>query len=307
MEMINSFRSDKDRLAGSCRDKDYCSICGQDADFKKLFTNWDYEGRRTYAILECNSCKVKKTDPFPENIGYLYENDKCLTPRFHWLKSFLVRREIRQIVKLTNSKQFLEIGSGDGEFSESLNALGYYVVASDASQKRPYYLEDKTEVPYIHFDYERMEIDDQRLVNGRTIVLRHVLEHIEKPAEFLKGLIHQNAKFFYIVVPNVASFERKIFGQYDCMWCLPQHLWHYDIHSLGRLFELLGLKLVSFGYEMTPTIAWHIRRYMIIKKFPRFMIMILDCRWFSLGLSLLLNIFFRNNVLWALVESENKG
>ena len=278
-----------------------CPVCGQRVNFKKLFPIADYKGKDMYTILECSSCKVKKTEPIPNDLT-LVNTDEPVIPKNHWLKSFLVRREIKRIVKLTRVEQFLDIGPGDGEFSESLSAGGYSVIAADTWPERPYYLKNKKEIPYVHFDYESIEADDPSVINGRTVVLRHVLEHIRDPQHFLKKLIYQGAKNFFIVVPNASSIERRIFKQYDSAWCIPCHLWHFDINSLRRLFEQLGLNLISFGYETTPTIAWSIRRYIMLNKRPKYINNIFPNSSISLIISMLLSIFFPNNVLWALVE-----
>jgi len=281
----------------------FCPVCGYQAALRPSFDIMDSTAKQFFTIFECASCGVKKTEPVPEDLKALNATDGQIIPKYKKLREVLINREISMMVKFTNSNKFLEVGPGEGLLSECLFKSGYSIIAADCWKERPYYVRDKLEIPYIGFDYEEMNISDPSVVAGRTVVMRHVLEHLRDPVAFIKKFISQGAEYFFVCVPNSSSFERKVFKRYDSLWCIPCHIWHFDKRLLNALFKRLGLKVVSFGYETTPSVGWHVRRYLSIKKYPKLTLSIFS-HWVAFMVSFLLYPFFRNNVIWAVVKVE---
>jgi len=134
-----------------------------------------------------------------------------------WQRYSLENEQVKFKALTLKAKDFLDIGSGYGDFSENVSQLGYSVIAADASPHRPYYLRPSPQIPYLHFDYGKVEVADPGCVRGRVAVLRHVMEHIKEPLNFLKKLAEYKAGYVYIVVPNFGRLERAIFKNYDML------------------------------------------------------------------------------------------
>ena len=159
---------------------------------------------------------------------------------------------------------------------------------------------------FIHFDYTNYEFSSPELVKGRTIVLRHVLEHIPDPKHFLKKIISYKPNFLYIAVPNFDRPERKVFGPYDLLLGLPFHLWHFDKKSLFHIFNNLpDTKVIAWGHDTIPTIAINFALFLNAKKCPKIIVTILTAPFMAYGLLMPLNLFFPNNVIWLIVKIKN--
>jgi len=234
-----------------------CLICEQSVGaYHKILEITDYAGTQNFSIMECPACRILKTDPIPDDLGTLYEDSAFDKPQgefHHFLKGILIRREIKRIVTATHSKGFLDMGSGHGNFSENLHKLGYSAVATDSHLQRPYYIRSIPQIPYKHFDYNKMLIEDPACVQNRTVVLRHVLEHIRDPKAFLQKFISWGAAYFYIAVPNAQSLERLIFREHNAFWHPPFHIWHYHKASMEKLLNSSGLEVIRSGHDTIPS------------------------------------------------------
>ena len=283
-----------------------CPICQKEVTFRKLYERFDFEFKNKYHILECPLCRIRRTLPIPQDLSFLYQHSEYSKPQqglYHALKGVLLRHEIRRIHSITKSKEFLDMGSGHGDFAENCFRLGYSVVAADGSPRRPYYIQSIDQVPYAHFDFKKNQIDLPEHVKARVVVLRHVLEHIEDPLMFLQKFIDNKADFFYIAVPNFDRFERILFRQYDLLLGLPYHLWHFNKTSLKNLLGGLGLEIMKIGYDTIPTVWHNIDLFLRTKKYPKFLISFIEFPPIKTPLWLTLNILSPNNVIWVVAKT----
>jgi SAM-dependent methyltransferase len=289
----------------------FCSVCGDTADFSKLFDIRDYRGTRVHSIVQCPRCRVLKTHPVPEDLASYY-NTGALTsaqnPIYHRMKRVLLRQEINRIVRHSGSGSFLDLGSGYGDFSELLSDMGYSVVAADAANDRPFYVRERSDIPYVRFDYGKMQIEKPELAEGRTLVLRNVLEHVAEPDVFLDNFISAGISHVYIAVPNVSSLERKVFGEYDYSWHIPFHLWHFNSETLGALLNRVGLNVVKSGHYTIPTTVCHLYRYLVLNNYSAGTRRFFDPNGWVSALSVPLNmLFFRRNVLWVVAAVKSRA
>ena len=88
------------------------------------------------------------------------------------------------------------------------------------------------------------------------IVLRHVLEHIEDPGDFLRELkTHlKESGFILVTIPNINSIGRYLFKE-KWEWVLPWHLHFYHPKTLKALAEKTGFESVKL-YQM-PSPLWY--------------------------------------------------
>jgi hypothetical protein len=103
-----------------------------------------------------------------------------------------------------SSDLVVEIGCGQGAFVELLRARGFNAIGYDKA-----YQEDSPFIRKKFFGHDTHE-------EGDLLILRHVLEHIPRPWDFLKGLAEANGRqgHLYIETPcldwildNAAYFD----------------------------------------------------------------------------------------------------
>lgn len=218
-------------------------------------------GNRYLRCCRCRSGYVEKA-PTALELEKSYEDYYSFEGSY---ESSWMQKESRHITRLAGwqlkmlrqykeAGRMLDIGSGRGEFLNEANKTGYYECvgvelsskAADLSRKR-FGLEVFV-APFHPGLFPDRKFD--------VVYMRHVIEHIEKPREFLESIrsICNPGAVVVVHLPNDLSitnaFKRFIYPVYRQPECgsltYPYHLVGYNADSLRLLFE-------SVGYEHLKT------------------------------------------------------
>lgn len=187
-------------------------------------------------FIRCPTCRVLRIVPenlvhatvLPDPIGKLSAPMKVLmSMRMRWLT-----REFPQLAD--RHVRIADIGCGDGQFLEFLRARGYTRVfgiepdALRASNARA------RGVPVFG---SREEAEAAGMFRGEVDVLFvwHVLEHVERPADFLRAYASWLAPsgVMVISVPNQASAQTRLFGYFSAYPDYGRHIWYHSPDYLG--------------------------------------------------------------------------
>ena len=200
-------------------------------------------------LAYCNNCGLIYNVAFdPELIEYSpdYENSLHFSPRFQKHAEDTANRLIQQY-QLRN-KDIIEIGCGQGDFLAMLQRLGdNRVLGFD-----PSYTHEKTGA---YPESSTVEVIPQTYSTIHTshpvdfICCRHVLEHIDSPAEFLGSIrctIGQRSDcVVYFEVPN-ALYTIKDMGIWDIIY---EHCSYFTSASLTNLFVGAGFKVIQVARQ----------------------------------------------------------
>jgi len=88
------------------------------------------------------------------------------------------------------------------------------------------------------------------------ITLWHVLEHIPdltRDINRLHDMLRPGGKLL-IAIPNISSFDAKIYKENWVALDAPRHLWHFTLGTMSSLAESTGFKLISTGMLPLDTI-----------------------------------------------------
>jgi hypothetical protein len=178
-----------------------------------------------FRLVECTSYKYFYNDLFDDllYIDSLYQNSQAHSTRFqqHLLE---VAQRILELVGRDCS--ILEIGCGKGYFIDLLKRLGCTKVhgydstydGSDTSIKPRYFTEQ-----------------DQGM-SADVILLRHTLEHIPNPVDFLKRIIDINGRQDTLIFIEVPCFDWILRNQ--AFWDLTiEHCNYFNAESFRALFR----------------------------------------------------------------------
>ena len=90
-----------------------------------------------------------------------------------------------------------------------------------------------------------------------------VLEHVYQPRQFLKRVLHwlRPGGIFFAKLPNIDSWEARLFGTYWYGLELPRHLYHFSPRSLSPVFTELGFPDVNIKANGAGTHIRHSIRY----------------------------------------------
>jgi SAM-dependent methyltransferase len=226
-----------------------CTVCSGVLSETSIFSE-DLEGK--FSVRICTVCGLGLTNPQPseETLHLLYERDESSVAKlgardfdpvasgglFDRLKSRSASRELKaRILNETASIRIVDYACGNGRYSnEAVKLITGEVLAVDFHEDRPRHLSN--EVSYIkQEDFDAREID--------VIILRHVLEHVNDPVDFLHDLSLRLSPtgYIYIEVPNRDSIWSRVLGANWIQWYLPRHLNHFNRASLSRCVLEAGL------------------------------------------------------------------
>ena len=142
------------------------------------------------------------------------------------------------------SPSVLDIGCGRGQLLRACESLG----ASVLGLERQEFPTDESPSDIVHVG----SISDPQYANRKfdIIILWHVLEHIENPAEQLDAITaHLNEHGLLIIaVPNFSSLQQRIFSKYWFHLDLPRHLFHFDSKWLIQQLSSHGYRLEGVSY-----------------------------------------------------------
>lgn len=151
--------------------------------------------------------------------------------------------KLREFYAGSNVGYWVDVGAGDGEFLKSVRAkkklaVEYSKVARELLSKKG--IEVISEQDFL----------GKKGMGASIISFWHVLEHIDKPWIYLTAARENLAEDGRVIigVPNIDSFEFKIFGEAWFHFEPRYHLWHFSFNSLALMLEKEGLKVTKADY-----------------------------------------------------------
>jgi SAM-dependent methyltransferase len=210
----------------------------------------DRFSRRAFQFVACQECGLIYLDPrptqaeLPEYYPQDYEAYYLAGGTPHsieqWHKLRALNMQLNFVQKIAPGRgRLLDVGCATGNFMRKARDSGWEVAGVEliepaAQTARTYYGLDVSsgsvetaDLPEAHFD---------------VVTLWDVLEHLPSPQLALKR-IHQLLKPEGMVVfsiPNLASFDRYLFGKQWIGWDAPRHFHMFSEVTVRRLFEQTG-------------------------------------------------------------------
>jgi hypothetical protein len=134
------------------------------------------------------------------------------------------------IENIGDVKTILDFGSGLGVFPGFLSTRGYNVDCVEVNNDSNGFIQYKLKIPcYFEIPAQRYDL----------ITFVHVLEHIEKPGDFLPLL---NTDKIFIEVPDAIEFELLDKNHEEFNSC---HCHFFSAENLGRLLNNCGYKILD--------------------------------------------------------------
>jgi SAM-dependent methyltransferase len=146
-------------------------------------------------------------------------------------------------------KDVLEIGSGKGEFLRMLcRAGGNRGVGFDPSHEGP---EVDGALRFVRELYSDAHAD----VPADFVCCRHVLEHVERPVDFLAGLrraLGRRDAILYFEVPAAEYLLTRLSG-WDIIY---EHCSSFSMPALRRAFAAAGFETLDTGFSFGEQYLW---------------------------------------------------
>jgi hypothetical protein len=216
----------------------------------------DHVGGERFHLVRCGECGAAfiVDPPLPADMPkyYLNPHGAAMTNDpghfFRSLQSIALGRDLRLLLrKIRHRDLILDLGAGDGSLSRYLDSKGHRVEARDMGLGQHWSV---TGVPYRQVDLNTLVIDDLggRQTPATAVVMRHVLEHLYRPADVLATIHEAGVRYVLLVVPNLESPFRRIFGESWFFWEPPRHLLHFTDNSIKRLSQQSNYRVIALDH-----------------------------------------------------------
>jgi len=210
-------------------------------------------------FVECPVCHVLRIPPgnlihhhvLPDPTGKLSPVMRLLMSlRMMWLT-----RELPQLRDI--HVRIADIGCGDGQFLEFLKARGYdcaFGIEPDQVRARNVQLRNVPVFP----NREDAEASGYFQTAVDLMFVWHVIEHVDRPAEFLAEYAKWLAPSgrMVISVPNQASLQTMLFGYFSAFPDYGRHIWYHKPNYIDWFarnfpgFKIERMRNWNFEYEV---------------------------------------------------------
>ena len=231
-----------------------CPVCSNPATSRAL-TGKDFlfeTTSRLFTLDACTSCRCLFLNPMPSNneIAGFYPPSYWWSPsrpgRLKMLESAYRRIALRDhIAFITKSAkgrsglELLDVGCGSGTLLGLLKGHGFHVKGVDFSSEASAVAKRDNGVDVAVGSLEEVHFPDRSF---DVVTLFHVMEHVTNPRQVLSEVsrILRPEGVVILQVPNIESWQFKIFGAKWYGLDIPRHVIDYSKNSMLKLLNDSG-------------------------------------------------------------------
>jgi 2-polyprenyl-3-methyl-5-hydroxy-6-metoxy-1,4-benzoquinol methylase/Zn ribbon nucleic-acid-binding protein len=246
----------------------HCPLCNAE-NHKKFLTVKDHMiTKESFNILECSACGFHFTNPRPSllNIGHYYKSEDYVSHSsskkgfinsiYNLIRNYTIKQKVNLLKSLSKKTEILDIGAGTGHFLNACKTNGFSVLGLEPDEDA------------VNFAKNNFQLDLKPLAtlyelesNSKDFIsMWHVLEHVYNLKQDFTEIVRvlKDDGFLIIAVPNMESYDAKIYKENWAAYDVPRHLYHFrklDIEQLSKKYELKlidvkGMKFDSFYVSM---------------------------------------------------------
>jgi SAM-dependent methyltransferase len=243
MDMIETING----VLAPSKDTMRCPVC--------MASNYKEWGMRSELMMyECQSCGVvffnRKQFELHDYENYYDYTDNWDDARVAWeinIRRGALRKQLAQMGKYVEGRRLLDVGAGPGYLCRVATDEGWESYGIELSEKALRIGREFLQVQYI-------EIEDVAEASLDVITCHHVLEHMERPDEFIKSLRSKlkTGGIIAVHVPHREPLSFIIRNRLDsmrgrqaeklCALYAPEHINGFTPASLVKTFGLFGFE-----------------------------------------------------------------
>ena len=186
----------------------------------------------------------------------LEESFRVFTPETHPFRSHSMAFLLGHIHQ---DDRVLDIGSNRGEMSALLAKHCKEVIGIEVEETLVREAAGRYPAANLHFVHtEGREYLEREDTVFDVILLSHVIEHLDAPADLLE-LVRRRARHVYIEVPD---FERNYLNQYrlacgsQLIYADEDHVWEFDRNEVRTLIAASGLEILEEDCRFGVVRVW---------------------------------------------------
>lgn len=208
-----------------------------------------------FTLVRCSQCGLLYLNPQPtvEEVSQYYPPDYDSyvgihpNDRLSWLRrasvDYGLHKRCQAVMRYKEEGRLLEIGCANGMFLNAIRKSGSWdVYGVDINEHAVQYAREQLELDVFLGQLEEAHFPDDFF---DVVVLWDVLEHLPNPKSALLEIHRVLASDGWLIfrVPNLDSFDAKLFGPYWAGLDAPRHFFVFSEATLNQLLEVSGFTL----------------------------------------------------------------
>ncbi len=193
----------------------------------------------------CTHCKFiqSRTITNPKNryieVDYSYTSSNSIYAKNHWIE---LADDLEKRIELKN-KKIIEIGSNDGFLSYLLKKKGAKVLGLDASDFMVKISKKKIDAIHCIFSHKESKKIKKKFGQADIIIANNVLNHSDKPLDFLKG-IHNLLKKDALFIFEQPNFTIGVMSlKFDQIY--HEHVSYFTARNIKSILSFSDFKIIS--------------------------------------------------------------
>lgn len=241
-----------------------CNLCGN-TNYERVYLahDWQFDQSEVQAsIVRCSECGLLYQNPRPDSteMSKYYPPDYDLYHVDQKIKksSWLMRRAMqygidkrcRMVTREKSAGALLDLGCATGVFLTNMRRFpGWEVYGVEPSE---YAVQVARETHGLNVFCGSLEEAAFQENQFDVVTLWDVLEHLPDPDASLRELhrILKPGGILVLRVPNIESWDARIFGQYWAGLEPPRHYYIFSPRTLGQLLAKNGFEVKHMGCEI---------------------------------------------------------
>jgi SAM-dependent methyltransferase len=204
-----------------------------------------------FNLVQCQDCGLCYLNPYPSPDEMKdYYPDAYRAYRASIDESMRRRYQEEKLQKVQAHSQggrLLDVGCADGLFLHLARQAGWEVRGVEMAEGSATYAQESYKLDVFTGELRAAKFPDQHF---DVVTFWHVLEHLHDPLGELREA-HRILKpdgLLVVDVPNIASWQAKLFGANWRALDVPRHIYHFSPDSLKALLAQAGFACFKTSY-----------------------------------------------------------
>lgn len=207
---------------------------------------------KAYRLRRCGVCTCAWTcePPAPEEMGIHYDQEyhRAIAAAGEGNAATRWKKQRAMISRYKSGGALLDIGCSTGGFLSTMNRRSWALSGVEMNDETADRARERTGARIFVGDILDAPFDEGIF---DVVTCFDVLEHVYRPRLVLATVMRwlKPGGVFYVMLPNIDSWEARMFGSFWFGLELPRHLFHFSPQSLRRTLAAVGFQELSVATD----------------------------------------------------------